>query len=222
MLWHNDSPPNGWLVCNGQEVPIADYTTLYNLITVDGSVKPYGENTDGLGGAGSTHFRLPNLTDKFIVAPPNSSLIGSTAGADNHSHNFNASLPAVNSSVQSHSHTYSPGNFAAADSAPGHTHSVSVSFSANVSNAETNVKRAATGNTGAAFQIHGHSASATTNAANSNHSHAITGGTGFTNVDGHSHVVSVNFGTYSASGTSIPAHQRVYFIVFASASEVGI
>jgi microcystin-dependent protein len=59
--------PTGWFLCEGQEVSIATYTSLYNALTATGTVFPYGANTNGSGGAGSTHFRLPNLKGRIPV-----------------------------------------------------------------------------------------------------------------------------------------------------------
>jgi microcystin-dependent protein len=219
MLWHNDSPPDRWLPCDGREVAIANYTGLYNLITLDGSVFPYGTNTNGSGGAGSTHFRLPDMTDRFALnAVVSTNSASNVANAENHSHNFSLGNQYATSNYQGHQHTYSPGNLAAADSASGHSHSVNINFDSNDHNAYTNVKRAATGNTTAAFQAHGHNASATPNAANVGHGHSITGGTGYTNTDNHAHGVTATIGNYSPVGSSTPAHQRIYFIVFAGGS----
>ena len=53
--------PTGWLLCDGQELKISSYQDLYNILTETGTVFPYGANTNGSGGAGSTYFRVPNL-----------------------------------------------------------------------------------------------------------------------------------------------------------------
>ena len=45
-----------WLLCQGQQVLIATYPTLYSLLTTT-----YGPTTNGLGSAGTSHFRLPDL-----------------------------------------------------------------------------------------------------------------------------------------------------------------
>jgi microcystin-dependent protein len=217
MLWHNATPPTGWLVCNGQEVPIASYGSLYNLITVTATIFPYGANTNGSGSAGSTHFVLPNLTDRFAILP---SVTGSsysnltkTGGANTHAHNFNAQPNAVNSNASGHYHSYSPGNYG--NSTLGdHAHNVNVSLSSVTSNATTNVKRAATGTTSAALMTHGHSGSAVTNSTG-DHSHSITGGNGNTESANHTHVVTYSSNTQSISASSVPANQRVYFIVLA-------
>lgn len=213
MLWHKDTAPGGWHVLDGRELPIADHTALYNVITVNGTVFPYGDNTNGSGASGSTHFRLPDMTDLFVVGASSANVVGSTTGSNTHGHTFNASLPQINSSTSNHAHSYSPGNLA--NTGANHAHGVTVNFAEN--NAATNVKRAATGNTGAAFVAHNHSASANTNETG-DHGHSITGGTGATNETGHAHTISFSFGSYSPSAIdSTPAHQRVYYIVFSGA-----
>jgi microcystin-dependent protein len=55
------SAPSGWLVCNGAEYAIADYGDLHTAITTT-----WGSLTDGSGGAGSTHFRVPDLSGAFL------------------------------------------------------------------------------------------------------------------------------------------------------------
>ena len=59
--------PTGWLFCDGQEVLITTYQNLYNSLTSNGTIFPYGVNTNGSGGAGSTHFRIPNFKGKVPV-----------------------------------------------------------------------------------------------------------------------------------------------------------
>lgn len=53
--------PTGWLVCNGGEYAIADYGDLYAAISTT-----WGSLTNGSGGAGSTHFRVPDLRGAFL------------------------------------------------------------------------------------------------------------------------------------------------------------
>lgn len=67
MQFAGASVPTGWLFCQGQELQIISYQTLYNILTANGTVFPYGTNTNGSGGAGTTHFRLPNLQNKVPV-----------------------------------------------------------------------------------------------------------------------------------------------------------
>jgi microcystin-dependent protein len=59
--------PTGWLLCDGQELKISSYQDLYNILTETGTVFPYGANTNGSGGAGSTYFRVPSLKGRIPV-----------------------------------------------------------------------------------------------------------------------------------------------------------
>jgi microcystin-dependent protein len=77
--------PTGWLFCDGQEVLISTYTNLYNALTSNGTVFPYGTNTNGSGGAGSTHFKIPNLKGRIPVGKDSSQtefdVLGETGGS---------------------------------------------------------------------------------------------------------------------------------------------
>lgn len=53
--------PTGWIVCNGAEYAIADYGDLHTAIGTT-----WGALTNGSGGAGSTHFRVPDLRGAFL------------------------------------------------------------------------------------------------------------------------------------------------------------
>lgn len=108
--------PAGYLLCTGQELAIASYGALYAVLGTT-----YGSLTNGSGGAGTTHFRLPNLQGKIPVAKGSGtfSTLGSTGGtesvqigADNlpaHSHPNSLSNNTVASSGHQHYSTYSIG-----------------------------------------------------------------------------------------------------------------
>lgn len=49
-LFAGDYAPDGWLVCDGKELPIAQYQALFSILG------------NQYGGNGTTHFALPNLT----------------------------------------------------------------------------------------------------------------------------------------------------------------
>ena len=111
--------PTGWLFCDGQEVLITTYQNLYNSLTSNGTTFPYGANTNGSGGAGSTHFRIPNFKGKVPVGKDSSQtefdVLGETGGAKT------VTLTSGQSGVPAHSHASSltgTTTFAAA----GHTH----------------------------------------------------------------------------------------------------
>jgi microcystin-dependent protein len=106
--------PTGWFLCEGQEVSIATYTNLYNALTTTGTVFPYGANTNGSGGAGSTHFRLPNLKGRIPV------------GKDSAQTEFDAlgEMGGSKTSVAPHTHSlnHDHGAFGTTDGAGNHNH----------------------------------------------------------------------------------------------------
>lgn len=61
MSFAMSSAPTGWVVCNGAEYAIADYGDLHTAIGTT-----WGALTNGSGGAGSTHFRVPDLRGAFL------------------------------------------------------------------------------------------------------------------------------------------------------------
>jgi microcystin-dependent protein len=77
--------PTGWLFCDGQEVLITTYQNLYNALTSNGTTFPYGANTNGSGGAGSTHFRIPNFKGRVPVGKDSAQtefdILGETGGS---------------------------------------------------------------------------------------------------------------------------------------------
>ena len=46
--------PNGWALCNGQTLSIAQYNTVFALLGVN------------FGGNGTTNFMLPNLQGRML------------------------------------------------------------------------------------------------------------------------------------------------------------
>ena len=56
-----ETPPDGWHICNGGEYSLASYPELYAVIGTT-----WGDLTDGSGGAGDTHFRVPDLRGEFL------------------------------------------------------------------------------------------------------------------------------------------------------------
>jgi len=63
QMYAVDAMPEGWLLCNGKEYLKTAYPKLDAVLAAGGSY-PYGE-TNGSGGAGTTHFRVPNLVGIF-------------------------------------------------------------------------------------------------------------------------------------------------------------
>ena len=55
-MWVTGTAPSGWLLCQGQEVSVSTYSALSSVIGTN-----YGALTNGSGGSGTSHFRLPDL-----------------------------------------------------------------------------------------------------------------------------------------------------------------
>lgn len=55
VMYAGEVIPDGWMLCEGQSLPISDFAALYELL---------GTN---FGGDGITHFKIPDLRDKSIV-----------------------------------------------------------------------------------------------------------------------------------------------------------
>jgi microcystin-dependent protein len=110
--------PTGWLFCDGQEISISTYTNLYNSLTSNGTVFPYGANTNGSGGAGSTHFRIPNFKGRVPVgrdsAQTEFDVLGESGGSK--------------TSVAPHDHSIAHDHaaFTSGDDSPDHAHYFSV------------------------------------------------------------------------------------------------
>ena len=64
------TPPSGWLECNGSEVLISTYPSLASSIYVDYTINSdavYGYKTDGIGNKNNSglYFKLPDLRAEF-------------------------------------------------------------------------------------------------------------------------------------------------------------
>ncbi len=94
--------PNGWQQCNGQLLPISQYSALFALL---GTI---------YGGNGTTNFALPNLQGRMMIHQGNGPglppvVIGEAAGSAQqtlllnnmpaHTHVLNASTNAANASA---------------------------------------------------------------------------------------------------------------------------
>ena len=96
------SIPSGWLLCDGSEhSKSGTYANLYSKIGIR-----YGE-TNGSGGAGSTHFKLPDLRGKHIMSHSSGA---SASGGGSHSHTVNANATASSVAVN-HNHAVSQAGY---------------------------------------------------------------------------------------------------------------
>lgn len=73
LLWPTDTPPTGWLLCDGQAVSRTDFVGLFSVIGVT-----YG------AGDGSTTFNVPDLRGRVPVgrSPTGPALINTIADND--------------------------------------------------------------------------------------------------------------------------------------------
>ena len=78
--------PNGWKFCWGQEMPISDYETLFQLIGTT------------YGGDGETYFNLPNLAGRFPLHRAGVGQIAITGGVESVTLTANQ-IPAHNHSL---------------------------------------------------------------------------------------------------------------------------
>ena len=116
-FWSGASPPTDWFEQDGSELAKATYP---ELLAVIGTM--YGE-TDGAGGVGATHFRLPDPRGKFIRVWDNGAGVdpdaatrtdrgdttdgdsnGTNQASQNKQHNHTGST----NTTGAHTHTYYP------------------------------------------------------------------------------------------------------------------
>lgn len=100
------SAPDGWLLCNGQEISKQEYPILNSVLGTT-----YGANTNGSGGAGTTHFRLPDTRGRVTAGTISGATISAfnRIGADQGGNTLGSvgGLEAVTlSSAQTASHTH--------------------------------------------------------------------------------------------------------------------
>lgn len=102
------SAPTNWLVCDGSEQPVSTYAALDSILGTT-----YGSRTNGSGGAGSSHFRVPNLKGRAPVGRDSTQTefdsLGEAGGAK--------SVAITKAQMPSHDHGGVTGN-----DSPDHTH----------------------------------------------------------------------------------------------------
>jgi len=112
VTFAGSSAPTNWVLCYGQELAIATYGALYAVLSTT-----YGALTNGSGGAGSTHFRVPDLRGRTTAGVDNmggsdagrldwANTLGTASGAQTHTLTSGESgLPAHNHTQNAHTHT---------------------------------------------------------------------------------------------------------------------
>ena len=120
IAFAGSSAPTGWFLCGGQEVAIASYGALYAVIGTT-----YGSLTNGSGGAGTTHFRVPDLRGRTVAGIDN--MTGVDAGRLDIANSSGTvvgtqyvTLTSAQSGVPAHSHT-NTATFAGTTASHNHT-----------------------------------------------------------------------------------------------------
>nr|DAV03370.1 MAG TPA: tail collar domain [Caudoviricetes sp.] len=72
LMWATSTPPEGWLLCNGKEVSRAAYPELFKVLGTS------------VGAAGSSSFKIPDLSGRFPLGTSNAHNLHSTGGAETH------------------------------------------------------------------------------------------------------------------------------------------
>lgn len=169
-MYSGSTAPTNWAVCDGAELAIATYGPLYAIIGTR-----YGALTNGSGGAGTTHFKLPSFTSRIpkgtVGTPTVPTTITSSASSavDSHTHTVNSTFAAGNAASHVHSNSFSAGSVNSsftAGNAADHLHNHTIG-TGNASANHTHVYFK--GNSGA---------NANTTGSGAAHTHGINGGIG--------------------------------------------
>lgn len=104
VLYPSNTPPPGWLICNGAAISRTTYSSLYGII-----------GTSFGGGDGSTTFNIPNLVGRIPVGrdagQAEFDVLGETGGEKAHTLTP-TEMPAHTHAQDAHSHTQNPHNHA--------------------------------------------------------------------------------------------------------------
>lgn len=92
LPWPMNWAPQGWVLCQGQSIPVAQNQALYSLIS-----NTYGGN--------STNFNVPDLRGRFPIGYGANPITGGIYNMGDHADNKQVTLIANN--IPAHTHTIS-------------------------------------------------------------------------------------------------------------------
>jgi microcystin-dependent protein len=190
------SVPQGWLLCDGQELSYSDYPELGSLF-----------------GASSGVFNIPDLNNKML----STTLSSETSIPSTHNHN----LSAVNPTISSHTvnaHTHNSGASHSAGVMSDHFHNVSNDAGHGLGNNNSNTSVRASGNiTFVAGTTHNHnyavySAGSGNGGANNSHTHgnkSVPVNASYA----HTHTPSSSISSVDVASSPFPLSRMVYYII---------
>ena len=215
---HSSTIPSGWLACDGSQISISAYGELYSVLTVGGTIFPYGANV-------GNNFLLPDINSgQYIPSGPklvrgplafNYTLVsglGTKTSATTHSHTWDLGATVTqNNADGSHSHN--------ANKAMGSTAFAAHTATSNLGATTTNAGGANMGSGGAqtaSFRVHGHVTNAQNTTENhSTHNHTVnTGANIATTTHSHTWTTSGNSYTPTAINTYVD-HMVAQYIILA-------
>ena len=72
VMWATGTPPEGWLLCNGKDVSRTAYAELFKVLGTS------------VGAAGSSSFKIPDLSGRFPLGASNTHSLHSMGGEEAH------------------------------------------------------------------------------------------------------------------------------------------
>jgi hypothetical protein len=195
--------PDGWILCNGNEISKTIYADLWNAVKHSDNSYPYGST--------STTFTLPNLSDRFLSI--DRSPAAHSGGTNTHGHggiSVNGTTDTVNTS-----HSHSQGNSGMyADVWHGHNDAGGY-IGVNGSGSSADANKTGTGGAGVgpgAGHQHDGTANSATDGANNPHYHGINVGSGAVAFN-HSHNFTNSTTNTAAGSSNVLPTLRVNFII---------
>lgn len=86
LMWATNVPPEGWLLCNGKEASRTAYPELFKVLGTS------------VGAAGSSSFKIPDLSGRFPLGASNTHSLHSAGGSETHTLTV-SEMPAHNHGV---------------------------------------------------------------------------------------------------------------------------
>ena len=200
--------PDNWIECDGSELLKTDFQKLFSVIGTT-----YGE-TNGSGGSGTTHFKVPLLKNNSSQVVPAISPSGSNTIVSNSYHNHTANVSVtVASTNTSHTTTNSNQNINATYTAHDHAGSGSAGYSG--SNPTNNANKTGNARVNMAGAGHNHATNSYgySYANGFNHGHNHNQRTVYSSNQSHTHNANAGSNVLSNNSELLPESVLVKFIM---------